>query len=68
MWISSYLANRKQFVRISNGASETLSVNFGVLQGSVHEPFLFLMDINDIVGVINPFVDIRLFADDCVLF
>lgn len=68
MWIRSYLANRKQFVRKSNSASETLFVNFGVLQGSVHEPLLFLIDINYIVGVINPSVDIRLFADDCVLF
>lgn len=31
-------------------------------------PLLFLLYINDIVDVIHPSVEIRLFADDCVLF
>lgn len=31
-------------------------------------PLLFLLYVNDIVDVVKPNVQIRLFADDCVLF
>lgn len=58
----------QRLLRISNSASETLSVNSEVPQGSVLWPLLFFIYINDIFGVINSFVGTRLLADDCVLF
>lgn len=67
-WVCSYLQRRKQFVEINSSCSEILDVTSGVTQGSVLGPLLFLIYINDIVSAPHPSVNIRLFADDCVLF
>uniref|UniRef100_A0A6G5AA70 Putative endonuclease/reverse transcriptase n=1 Tax=Rhipicephalus microplus TaxID=6941 RepID=A0A6G5AA70_RHIMP len=67
-WIADYLNNHEQFVAINDQRSQSLLVTSGVPQGSVLGPLLFLLYINDIVNVITPSVQIRLFADDCVLF
>lgn len=40
----------------------------GVHQGSVVGPLLFLVYMKDIVNYINKKIQIRLFADDCVLY
>jgi hypothetical protein len=48
-WIESYLSDRQQKV-VSEGFSSTLKgIKAGVPQGSMLDPFLFLVYINDIV-------------------
>ena len=65
-WILSFLSNRKQRVQINGSQSSWVPVLSGVPQGTVLGPLLFLIYINDIVKNINS--NIRLFADDCVIY
>ena len=64
--IQNFLSNRKQRVLLNGRNSEWKDISAGVPQGSVLEPLLFLVYINDLVG--NVRCDIKLFADDTSLF
>ena len=62
-WFKSYLFNKKQFVSINGHISNQTSVKYGVPQGSVLSPLLFLIYINDLNLAIK-FCKIHHFADD----
>ena len=62
-WFRSYLFNRKQYVSINDHESSLASVLYGVPQGSVLGPLLFLIYINDLNQAIK-FCKIHDFADD----
>ena len=61
-WLKRYLSNIKQFVNIDGCSSELLDVIFGVPQGSILGPTLFILYINDICNVSN-LVKFIFFAD-----
>ena len=69
-WFRSYLINRKQKVEIKspssthNFASDWGILKYGVPQGSILGPLLFLVYINDIPLQINSLAEPILFADD----
>ena len=67
-WIRSFLSDRTQQVLLDGAVSKQIPVTSGVPQGSVLGPKLFLVFINDITTVIHKDSNIRLFADDALLY
>jgi len=68
LWFKSYISNRKQMVKLNDVISNTSSIEYGVPQGSVLGPILFIIYINaicdlDIGGKIVTYAD-----DTCLLF
>ena len=67
-WFDSYLAKRKQFVVTNGIQSDILELSgYGIPQGSVLGPILFLLFINDIHKSLDKII-IKLSADDTNCF
>ena len=62
-WFKSYLSNPSQYVSINGYDSRLAAINFGVPQGSVLGPLLFLLYINDLNQAIK-FCKVHHFADN----
>ena len=62
-WFKSYLFNHNQYVSINGFDSGLTTINCGVPQGSVQEPLLFLLYINDLNQAMK-FCKVHHVADD----
>ena len=65
--LKSYLSNRLQYTNTLGENSKKLTITYGVPQGSVLGPLLFLIYVNDITNCSN-YADFILFADDTNIF
>jgi ribonuclease P/MRP protein subunit RPP40 len=66
-WITSYLNDRQQFCSYNNKKSTKLNINCGVPQGSILDPLLFIVYLNDLANISDKLSTI-LFADDSNVF
>ena len=64
-WIQSFLIGHTQTVVLDGEFLNEVSVTFGIPQGSVLGPLLFLLYINDLADYIQS--QVRLFADGRIL-
>ena len=65
-WMNSFLANRRQRVKVGNMHSEWATLSCGIPQGTVLGPTLFLVFINDLPT--NLVGKPSIFADDSTVF
>ncbi|MCG8034833.1 MAG: hypothetical protein JAZ03_22035 [Candidatus Thiodiazotropha taylori] len=66
-WFKTYLTHRQQQTSLHNVNSELKTVTYGVPQGSILGPLLFLLFINDLPLYIKD-IHAELYADDTTLF
>ena len=65
-WLTTWLTQRTQRVVLDGSSSNYVNIESGVPQGTVLEPLMLLLYVNDISAEINS--SLRLFADDYVLY
>ena len=66
-WFKAYLTDRTQSIYINDVKSDPKPTLYGVPQGSILRPLLFIMYINDLRSVVK-YCKVHLYADDTLLY
>ena len=66
-WFKNYLTNRSQVVEFLGVTSSAEAITFGVPQGSILAPLLFILHLNDLPDALES-CSVLMYADDTVLF
>ena len=66
-WLRNYLTNRKQCTQANGSVSKLNNLTYGVPQGSMCGPLLFLLYINDLSNILDN-SKVSLYADDTVIY
>ena len=66
-WFKHYLTTRTQKVKYNQDVSSSLAIAYGVLQGSILGPILFVIYINDLPQILLK-SSIGMCADDKVIY
>ena len=66
-WFNAYLTDRLQSVVVNGLTSDPQSICFGVPQGSLIGPLLFIIYINDLPSIVS-LCKIQSYADDTLLY
>ena len=65
-WFRTYFSDRLQHVRYANELSDALLISYGVPEGSVHGPLLYIIYVNDLLHQLPDGCAIA-YADDITL-
>ena len=69
VWISSFIQGRQQSVTFNGHQSTRIQLKYGVPQGSVLSPLLFIMYTSDVISIAASFgVGAHSYADDSQLY
>ena len=68
-WFNSYLSNRSFYVSIESFRSSVTTLTYGVPQGSIIGPLLFILYTSELSNIISSFsLDSQIYADDSYIY